>query len=80
MTFAYVLITTDPESGENVLRALRHHYAVKKAHRVYSIYDIVVEVVAESMDELKDIITQLRQISHVRSTFTMIAMDTNTTI
>jgi DNA-binding Lrp family transcriptional regulator len=73
MAFAYVLITTDPESDERVLRAVRKLSAVKEAHRVYGIYDLIVEVEAESMNQLQSLITrEIRQLPHVRSPFTMV--------
>jgi DNA-binding Lrp family transcriptional regulator len=49
---------------------------VKEAHSVYGVYDIMVEVEAESLNNLKDTVTsKIRRLNEVRSTLTMIVMD-----
>jgi len=48
----------------------------KEAYVVYGVYDIVVKVRANTIDELKDIVTpQVRRLDKVRSTLTMIVTE-----
>ncbi|MCK5403501.1 Lrp/AsnC ligand binding domain-containing protein, partial [Candidatus Bathyarchaeota archaeon] len=49
---------------------------VTEAHSVYGVYDLVAKIEAESMDELKNIVTwNIRRLNNVRSTLTMIVME-----
>ncbi|MHA2239309.1 MAG: Lrp/AsnC ligand binding domain-containing protein, partial [Candidatus Hodarchaeales archaeon] len=44
---------------------------------VYGVYDIVAKIEADSMDKLKEIITtNIRGLENVRSTLTMIVVET----
>jgi DNA-binding Lrp family transcriptional regulator len=77
MPIAFVLINSEIGSEANVLDELKKVEGVKEAYSVYGVYDIVVKVGAESMDKLKDIVTwRIRRLNKVRSTLTMIVIDT----
>lgn len=77
MPFAYVLINTEIGTMEDVLKAVKEFEDVKEAHTVYGVYDLIVKVEAETMEKLKNVITgKLRRISNVRSTLTMIVIET----
>jgi Lrp/AsnC family transcriptional regulator for asnA, asnC and gidA len=46
---------------------------VVESHQVYGVYDIIVKVETDTMDELKEILHQrLRRMAGIRSTLTMI--------
>ena len=76
MPIAFVLINTEPESLEDVLKALKDVDGVKEAYSVYGVYDIVGKVEAENMDKLKEILTwKIRRLRNVRSTLTMIVIE-----
>jgi len=50
---------------------------VKESYIVYGVYDIIAKVEAESMDKLKESITwNVRRLDKVRSTLTMIVIET----
>jgi len=75
MPMAFVLINTEMGSETEVLEALQKTGNVKEAYVVYGVYDIVARVEAESMDQLKEIITwKIRRLNKVRSTLTMMAV------
>ena len=75
MTLCYVLMSVEVGSEEKVLEEVRKVPNVKECHRVYGIYDVIAKVEADSMDELKGIITwKIRRLNGVRSTFTTVAM------
>jgi DNA-binding Lrp family transcriptional regulator len=76
MSIAFVLINTDLGEGSDVSQTLRSIPEVKEVYGVYGVYDFVVRLEADSMQELKDVITsKIRRLNHVRSTLTMIVLD-----
>lgn len=76
MSVAFVLINTDLGEGESVEKALKEIPEVHDVYGVYGVYDYVVRLEADTMQELKDVITtKIRRLNHVRSTLTMIVVD-----
>ncbi len=76
MPVAFVLINTETEFMEDVLKALRDVEGVEEAYSVYGVYDIVAKVEADSMDKLKDMVTwKIRRLQNIRSTLTMIVIE-----
>jgi DNA-binding Lrp family transcriptional regulator len=70
---AFVLMQTDKGSEVNVLKALRNVEGVDEAYLVYRVHDIIGKVKADTMDELKEIITyRIRRLDKVTSTLVMI--------
>ena len=73
MPIAFICITTEPSSMGKVLNTLKAIEGVAEAHMIYGIYDIVAKVEADSIDQLKNIVTQkIRKIKNVTTTTTMI--------
>ena len=76
MSVAFVLINTDLGEGEGVEKALKEIPEVQNVYGVYGVYDYVVRLEADTMQELKEVITtKIRRLNHVRSTLTMIVVD-----
>lgn len=76
MVTALVLINVDLGGEEEVAERLRQTAGVQELYRLYGVYDIIVKVVAESNEQLKNIVTQkIRKLPKVRSTLTMIAIE-----
>jgi len=76
MSVAFVLINTDLGEGEEVEKALEGIPEVQDVYGVYGVYDYVVRLEADTMQELKEVITtKIRRLSHVRSTLTMIVVN-----
>jgi DNA-binding Lrp family transcriptional regulator len=73
MPFAFVLMNVESGSEESVLLEVRKLAGVKEAHFVYGVYDIVSKIEADTMDNLRQIASDMRRIDRVRSTLTMIA-------
>ncbi len=75
MAVAFVLINVEPGTETKILSELRKVPFVKEAHFVYGVYDIVVEVEADAMEKLKDIVaSKIRMIEGVEATTTMIVV------
>jgi DNA-binding Lrp family transcriptional regulator len=70
---AIVLFTVESGSENQVLESVKKLEGVEEAYISYGVYDIVVKVRVDSMDDLKELISKrLRKISKVRSTLTLI--------
>lgn len=73
---AFLLISTEMGWEREVLEALKKIDAVKEAYIVYGVYDLIAKVKADTTDKLKEIVTwQVRRLSKVRSTTTMIVTE-----
>jgi DNA-binding Lrp family transcriptional regulator len=71
---AFVLINA--EMGASLDKDLKAIPEVKEFHSVYGVYDYVVRIEADSMEQLKDAITnKIRRMANVRSTLTMMVID-----
>ena len=76
MATTFVLINTETGSEKEVLDELKKIDAVKESYMVFGVYDIVAKIAADTLDELKEIVTwKVRIIDKVRSTLTMIVIE-----
>jgi DNA-binding Lrp family transcriptional regulator len=76
MPTAYVLLNTEIGAETQVLRALKEMDCVEEAYHLWGVYDIIANVTAHSMDELKDVITnRISGIGQINSKLTMIISD-----
>jgi DNA-binding Lrp family transcriptional regulator len=72
MSKAFVLVNTDLGSETEVRSALKKVERIVGVYEVYGVYDLVVEIEAESDQKLKEIIfSKIRTLNHVRSTLTL---------
>ncbi len=75
MASAYLLLNVETGTEEEVIDSLKPLQEVKEAWMVYGVYDIVVRVEAETMEELKNVVSwTIRRLDRVRSTMTMIVV------
>ncbi len=73
MPRAFVLINVEAGAEDSVLKQVRKIGTVEESYVSYGVYDLVVKVKANSMEELKDIVShKIRAISEVRSSLTLI--------
>jgi len=67
------VINAEMGSEEEVLDELKKLEGVTEAYCVYGVYDIIVKVEADSMEELKDAVAwKVRKMNKVRNTLTML--------
>ena len=72
---AYLLLNVETGSEEEVMRSLKSIEEVKEARMVYGVYDIILRVETETMEEMKDLVNgRIRRLYRVRSTMTMIVV------
>lgn len=72
---AYLLLNVETGTEEEVMRSLNPIQEVKEVRMVYGIYDIIIRVETETMEEMKDLVNgRIRRLYRVRSTMTMIVV------
>ena len=70
------MFNVESGSENQVLKEVKNIEGVEEAYVSYGVYDIAVKVRADSMDALKDLISnQLRQINKVRSTISLLLIE-----
>jgi DNA-binding Lrp family transcriptional regulator len=73
MAEAYILFNVEPGYEELIRQDLKNVKEVQEVYVSYGVYDLIVKVVAESVDQLRDLATyRLRKIKNVTSTLTLI--------
>ncbi len=73
MPSAFVLINVEAGAEDSVLKQVRKIGTVEESYVSYGVYDLVVKVKANSMEELKDTVShKIRTINEVRSSLTLI--------
>jgi DNA-binding Lrp family transcriptional regulator len=73
MPRAFVLFNIGAGSEDQVLKDAKAIGGVQEAYVSYGVYDLVLKVKADSMEQLKELVThRLRTIKNVRSTLTLI--------
>lgn len=73
---AYILVNTDLGREPEVVKALKGIKEIKNINIVYGVYDIIVDVEADTMDKVKEIVfNKIRRLDYVKSTITLITYD-----
>ena len=73
MVQAYVLFNVDAGSEDQVRKELKNVAAVQQVYVSYGVFDLIIKITVESMEQLKEVVTyRLRTIQNVRSTLTLI--------
>ena len=74
MLLAFVMVNSVPYQSEWVLERIREIKGVKEAYRLYGVYDIIAVVKAETIEELKGIILNIRKVKQIMSTLTLMVL------
>ena len=75
MPRAFVLINVESGSEDEVLKELKRTEGVEEAYFSYGVYDLITRIKADTMENLKDMVTRkIRTLNKVRSTLTLIMM------
>lgn len=70
---AYILLNTELGKEAEIIEAIQTVKEVKATHSLYGIYDLIVEVEAESMDKVKEVVfNNIRRLDNVKSTITLL--------
>ena len=70
---AYVLLNTELGKEPEVIKAIKGTIEIKNIYSLYGIYDIIVEVEADTMEKVKEVVfNRIRRLDNVKSTITLI--------
>ena len=70
---AYVLLNTELGKEPEVIQAMKGNKEIKNIYSLYGIYDIIIEVEADTMERVKEVVfNQVRRLDNVKSTITLI--------
>ena len=70
---AFVLLNTELGQEASITEALEGVKEIIGIHSLYGIYDLIIEMEAESMDRVKEIVfNKVRRLEHVKSTITLL--------
>ncbi|MGA2682838.1 MAG: Lrp/AsnC ligand binding domain-containing protein [Candidatus Bathyarchaeia archaeon] len=76
MVQAYILLNVEPGAESKVLDRFKSLDIVCEAYVSYGVYDIIIRLKADTMDELKDAVShKIRTTDQVRSTVTLIIIE-----
>ncbi len=78
MISAVVLLNTEIDAPKDVLDNVKQVQGVEEAHSLYGVYDLLVKVKANSVDEIKNITkTRIKQVPGITSSLTLMIDDHN---
>ena len=75
MVMAFLTINTVPDKIENVFKDIKEIHGIKQAHMVYGNFDVIAELKAKNIEELRDMVLKIRKMPNVL--FTLIQMVVN---
>ena len=74
MERAYVLLNVEIDSTREVLDSLKEIPEVKDTYQLYGVYDFIIHVEADTIQEIKDLIERIRGIQEIRSALPLICI------
>ena len=70
---AFVLLNTELGQEPGIVEVLEDVEEITAIHSLYGIYDLIIEMEAESMDKVKEIVfNRIRRLENVKSTITLL--------
>ena len=70
---AFVLLNTELGQESGIAEALDGVEEIIAIHSLYGIYDLIIEMEAESMEKVKEIVfNKVRRLENVKSTITLL--------
>ena len=70
---AFVLLNTELGQESKIIEALEDVKEIIHIYSLYGIYDLILEMEADSMDKVKDVVfNKVRRLENVKSTITLL--------
>ena len=70
---AFVLLNTELGMESKIIEALKGVEQITNIHSLYGIYDIIIEMEADTMDKIKEVVfNKVRRLDNVKSTITLL--------
>ena len=71
---AYIVLKVEPQSTANFMQELKHEKPIVQASLIHGPYDCVVEVEADGLDMIHQVVMRLREMKGVIDTMTCIVI------
>jgi len=76
MTQAYILLNVEGGTEDIVLSQIKSIAGVEQSYVSYGVYDLIIKLKADTMQELKDVVThKIRTIKQVQSSLTLLMIE-----
>ena len=76
MTQAYILLNVEGGTEDIVLSQIKCIAGVEQSYVSYGVYDLIIKLKADTMQELKDVVThKIRTIKQVQSSLTLLMIE-----
>ncbi len=72
---AYVLVKVAPHKEDEILREFSKVPAIVEAHKLFGIYDLIVEIERQGMREIMESVSKIRSLKGVLETITNLVAD-----
>lgn len=70
---AFVLLNTELGMESKIIEALNGVEEITSIHSLYGIYDLIIEMEADTMDKIKEVVfNKVRRLDNVKSTITLL--------
>jgi DNA-binding Lrp family transcriptional regulator len=70
---AFVLLNTELGQEASIIEAINDIEEIKSTRILYGIYDLIIEMEADNMDKVKEIVfNKIRRLDNVNSTITLL--------
>ena len=70
---AFVLLNTELGMESKIIEALKGVEEITNIYSLYGIYDIIIEMEADTMDKIKEVVfNKVRRLENVKSTITLL--------
>ncbi|TRO52193.1 Lrp/AsnC family transcriptional regulator [Candidatus Bathyarchaeota archaeon] len=70
---AFVLLNTELGQESKIIEALEGVGEIVQIYSLYGIYDLIIEMEAETMDKVKEVVfNKIRRLDNVKSTITLL--------
>jgi DNA-binding Lrp family transcriptional regulator len=70
---AFVLLNTELGMESKIIEALNGVEEITNIHSLYGIYDLIIEMEADTMDKIKEVVfNKVRRLDNVKSTITLL--------
>jgi len=70
---AFVLLNTELGMESKIIEILNEVEEITNIHSLYGIYDLIIEMEADTMDKIKEVVfNKVRRLDNVKSTITLL--------
>ena len=80
MPTAYVVMNVNADSEIAVIKSIKEMIKSSSSVKyeiqgVYGVYDLVLKIVTEKIEDLRDLVANIRRVDKIRSTITMLVIE-----